>query len=94
MAERICEYSVSTGRIDFRKGAEFLPDIKDRYQIQFWTPSEKTKLTTGLPEWTKVDSDTRLDTFAELLMNGNIIRGYSRYEVIGAGLGVRKSGSW
>jgi hypothetical protein len=46
-----------------------------------------------------VDSDTRLDTFAELLMNGNNIRGDSRYEVIGAGLGVRrlgvrKSGSW
>jgi hypothetical protein len=88
------EFAITSGTIDFRRGADFLPDLKDRYQIQFWTPSEKTKETAGIAEWLKVDSDSKLDTFAEELMNGHIFKGYSRFEVVGAGKGVRKKGAW
>jgi hypothetical protein len=86
-------------QIEFRNGipnfatGELPALLGDRYQIQFWTPSAKTKETPGVKDWLKVD-DAMLDAFAETLMNGHIVKGYSRHEVVGAGLGVRKIGEW
>ena len=37
------------------------------HQIQFWTPSARTKETPGVPEWVKIDGEAKLDEFAQLL---------------------------
>jgi hypothetical protein len=86
------EVEISEGVPNFKTG-EIPSNLGDQYRIQFWTPSARTKETPGVKEWLKVD-ESMLDQFAELLMNSHIVKGYSRYEVIGAGLGVRKVGEW
>jgi hypothetical protein len=62
-------------------------------QIQFWTPSSRTKLGIGVKPWEIMDDDSRLDEFGDKLMKG-IVEGYRRYDVIGAGRGDRKPGTW
>jgi hypothetical protein len=74
--------------------AKFVPEeLGENYQVQFWTPSAKTKEAADVRDWEKIDSDDKLDAFADELMKG-AISGYRRYEVIGAGLGGRKAGMW
>jgi hypothetical protein len=73
-------------------GAKF-KELGAGYQIQFWTPSRRTKETSGVSEWQKFDTDSKLDEFAEKL-HDSIVSGYSRYEVTGAGLAPRKVGMW
>jgi len=63
-------------------------------QIGFWTPSSRTKEADEVKTWEIVESDAKLDEFAEKLMNAKILQGYRRYEVIGAGVGSRKIGTW
>lgn len=67
-----------------------------RYLVQFWTPSAKTKEADDAVDWEKFDSNDKLDDFADQLVkssNGKV-RGYRRYEVIGAGLSHSKAGYW
>jgi hypothetical protein len=54
------------GRLNFAKG-KVIPELKKGYQIQFWTPSLRTKEIQGVHEWEKVGSDDKLDAFAETL---------------------------
>jgi hypothetical protein len=84
------EYSHQKVMLD---GKTFNPP-KGPLQIQFWTPSVRTKETPGIKDWERVDSDTKLDVFGERLVAARILTGYRRYEVIGLGLGGRKSGAW
>jgi hypothetical protein len=66
-------------------------------QIGFWTPSAKTKETADASTWEILESDKKLDDFADRLMTANIIEGYRRYEVTGAGKDgkdSRKIGAW
>jgi hypothetical protein len=84
---------MTLGRADFAKG-KIISELKEGYEIRFWTPSARTKESQGIHDWEKIDNDDKLDAFAETLMNGQVIAGYSRFEVVGAGLGVRKRGAW
>jgi hypothetical protein len=61
-------------------------------QIQFWTPSAKTKLGKEVKPWEIMDDDSRLDEFGDKLIS--IVAGYRRYEIVGAGRGDRKPGTW
>ena len=67
-----------------------------RYLVQFWTPSIKTKEADDATEWEKFDSNDKLEKFADQLKKDSSgkIRGYRRYEVVGAGLSHIKSGFW
>jgi len=67
---------------------------ENRYQIQFWTPSAKTKLTKGIASWEKIDTDERLNEFAKDLLKDRRVRGYRRYEVTGEGISPRRQGYW
>jgi hypothetical protein len=67
---------------------------KGPIQIQFWTPSARTKEAVDVKDWEKMDSDDKLDVFAGKLMQARIIKGYRRYEVTGAGFGSRRVGAW
>jgi hypothetical protein len=67
---------------------------KGATQIGFWTPSSRTKEAADVKDWEIVESDAKLDQFAERLMKAKILEGYRRYEVIGAGVGSRKIGAW
>jgi len=67
---------------------------ENRYQIQFWTPSVKTKATKGVASWEKIDSDEKLNGFANDLLKDRRVRGYRRYEVTGEGLSPRRQGYW
>jgi hypothetical protein len=63
-------------------------------QIGFWTPSARTKEAVDVKKWEIIASDETLDVFADRLMKGKTIEGYRRYEIIGAGNGSRKVGTW
>jgi hypothetical protein len=67
---------------------------KGPVQVQFWTPSARTKEAADAKVWEKVESDVRLDAFADRLMKAQLIAGYRRYEIVGAGRGTRRSGAW
>jgi hypothetical protein len=67
---------------------------KGLIQVQFWTPSARTREAKGIKDWERIESDELLDTFADRLLKANIIKGYRRYEITGAGLGARKMGAW
>lgn len=69
------------------------PD-EGRYLIQFWTPTAKTKESKNVPAWEKVESDEKLNDFAERLLKDNRVRGYRHYEVTGQGIGFRRNGAW
>jgi hypothetical protein len=63
-------------------------------QISFWTPSARTKEARDVKDWEIVESDAKLDQFADRLIKAKILEGYRRHEVIGAGIGSRKIGAW
>jgi hypothetical protein len=67
---------------------------KGPIQVQFWTPSARTKEAKGINDWERIESDEPLDAFADRLLKANIIKGYRHYDITGAGLGVRKMGAW
>ena len=46
-----------------------------------------------MPEWVKIDGEAKLDEFAQLLQR-QVLSGYRRYEVVGAGLGPQQAGMW
>lgn len=71
-------------------------EVDARSVIQFWTPSAKTKEADDAEAWEKFDNNDKLDAFAtEFIKEANgSVRGYRRYEVIGAGLSHRKAGVW
>lgn len=77
-----------------RSTSEKTAPIEGRYQIQFWTPSAKTKESKDVPTWEKVDTDEKLNKFAEHLQKDSRVRGYRRYEVSGQGIGLRRNGMW
>jgi hypothetical protein len=52
------------GRPDFAKG-KVIPELKEGYQIQFWTPSSRSKETQGIHEWEKVENDDKGTNRAE-----------------------------
>lgn len=66
------------------------------YQIQFWTPSAKTKTTKDeeLEQWEKIDSDDKLVEFGKVLRADPQITGFRRYEVNGTGITGLKPGTW
>src|ERR1700686_4948586 len=67
---------------------------KGPVQVQFWTPSPRTNEAADVKEWEKVESDARLDAFADRLVKAQLIAGYRRYEIVGAGRGTRRPGAW
>jgi hypothetical protein len=84
---------ISIGYADF-PNAKFVPEgLGQIYQVQFWTPSSKTKEASNLHDWEKIDDDKKVEKFADELMDGTT-SGYRRYEVSGSGLGGTKVGFW
>jgi hypothetical protein len=68
---------------------------KGPIQIGFWTPSVRTKEASDVSKWEIMDSDAKLDDFANRMVNAGIIEGYRRYEVTGEGRrGARRVGAW
>jgi len=65
---------ITFGHPDFAND-DLVADVDAHYQIQFWTPSAKTKDTPGVAEWLKMDNDSKLDDFADALMKGDIVSG-------------------
>lgn len=64
-------------------------------EIEFWTPSIRTKESPGAKDWEKIDNEQRLELFAEKLMKAHILKGYRRYDVVGQGSrGPRQAGAW
>lgn len=70
------------------------------YQIQFWTPSEKTVLLRDDPKqmWQanvlKGDVGKQNNLFGDKLTSNNNVTGYRRFEVYGKGRGDPKYGYW
>jgi hypothetical protein len=84
---------LSIGYADF-PNARFVPEaLRQIYQVQFWTPSSKSKEAPSAHEWEKIADDSKIEAFADELMK-RTISGYRRYEVTGAGLGGEKIGMW
>ncbi len=77
-----------------RSTSEQTDPIEGRYQIQFWTPSVMTKQSADIMGWEKIDTDEKLDNFADYLLKDSRVRGYRRYDVIGQGIGNRRKGMW
>lgn len=84
------EFADETVTLD---GRVFKPP-KGPIQVQFWTPSARTKEAQNIKDWERMDNDDKLDDFAAKLMKRKIVPGYRRYEVIGAGIGDRQIGAW
>jgi hypothetical protein len=68
--------------------------IEGHYQVQFWTPSVKTKTAKEFKNWEVVDSEEKLNDFAEVFLEDQRVQGYRRYEVTGQGRGLRREGVW
>lgn len=83
-------YPIIVGRANVDKPEP----AEGRYLIQFWTPSVRTKEAKDVRAWEKLDSDDKLNEFAEHLLKDHRVRGYRRYETIGQGLGSRRYGTW
>jgi hypothetical protein len=69
-----------------RSTSERTDPIEGRYQIQFWTPSVRTKESSDVKGWEKVDVDEKLDEFSDHLRKDSRVRGYRRYEITGQGI--------
>ncbi len=72
---------------------------KGPLQVQFWTPSVRTKETPTIKDWERLDDNKKVDAFGELLTakdkdGKSLVRGYRRYDVTGSGLGGFKAGTW
>jgi len=68
--------------------------IEGPTQIGFWTPSAATKNYAGTKPWEIMDSDTKLDEFADDLKRRGVLKAYRRYHVVGEGRGPRQAGVW
>jgi hypothetical protein len=67
---------------------------KGPIQIQFWTPSVRTKEAGNFNDWKKVESNQKLYEFGDKLKGSRIVKGYRWYEVTGAGEAPRMMGAW
>ena len=84
------DYADQTITLD---GKAFTPP-KGPIQVQFWTPSARTKEAQDIKDWERMVDDDKLNNFAERLMRQKIVTGYRRYEVTGAGIAGTKIGAW
>lgn len=90
--QRVGEFRRVGDRVTMNGNPVTLPE--GPRQIQFWTPSAKTKEAANVKDWEKIASDGELDKFGDGLKTAGIVAGYRRYEVTGDGKGGRKTGAW
>jgi len=67
---------------------------KGPLQVQFWTPSVRTKDAASIRDWERVDNEDKIKEFGEQLVKEDIAPGYRRYEVTGYGRGGVQPGMW
>src|SRR5262245_16528580 len=62
---------ITLGRPDFDRGV-LIPQLQEGYQVDFGRLQRERRRQQTLLNGSRVDSDSKLDTFAERLMNAHV----------------------